>query len=465
MPKEKACDDCKVDRVEKTSEKLTDRGGLTPFVHFLRSREVADWLARQWSDLRQSKKGLPLSQVFKQILCFFMDGTNLSISHFDELADDPGYGRAIETAQEKMLSSDQVKRLFGKFQVSLFPRFRSLLRQLFRWRLLQKEPDVVVLNVDPMVMNNDGARRREGVQPTYKKVKGFQPLQVSWGPYVVDAVFRGGSKNGNHGNTVLNTIRRLVKVVRDCLGEEVPIIVLMDAGFEDQRIYRCLEDMDIGYIGTGKMYDDIRETASLISEKLWDPYSNGTVKWRLTSFGSRRGTWSRFRRTVFLRRQNEEDGQGVLPPMRPETVMYTNLGMGGRIDELLSEAGYEHWLFRRQIVRLSHGRGADELTWRVEKDFGTEKLPFQRFYSNAAYYYLMLIAQNIYEAFKRDACRGIVDEEVYPTTFRRVVIDVAAKIVRSGGQITMKYAAAVWRRLQIPRLWERVNAPPDVALA
>ena len=33
-------------------------------------------------------------------------------------------------------------------------------------------------------------RRRSAA---YKRVKGFQPLQVTWDRYVIDAVFRGGT--------------------------------------------------------------------------------------------------------------------------------------------------------------------------------------------------------------------------------------------------------------------------------
>ncbi len=51
---------------------------------------------------------------------------------------------------------------------------------MFIWRLRIENPDVIDLTIDTIVMDNDEAERRYGVQPTYKKVKGFQPLQVIW---------------------------------------------------------------------------------------------------------------------------------------------------------------------------------------------------------------------------------------------------------------------------------------------
>ena len=63
-------------------------------------------------------------------------------------------------------------------------------------RSVQFTPDGTTLMLD-----NDDALKRHGVQPTYKKVKGFHPLQLNWGRFFVDAVFRGGKKHSNHGDT------------------------------------------------------------------------------------------------------------------------------------------------------------------------------------------------------------------------------------------------------------------------
>ena len=62
-----------------------------------------------------------------------------------------------------------------------------------------ERPPVINLTLDTMVMDNDEAQKRHGVQPTYKKVKGFQPLQMIWKNKIVDAIFRGGKKHGSTG--------------------------------------------------------------------------------------------------------------------------------------------------------------------------------------------------------------------------------------------------------------------------
>ena len=110
---------------------------------------------------------------------------------------------------------------------------------MFLWRLGLEAPDVVVLGVDTMVMDNDQARQRHGVKPTYKKVKGFQPLQMNWQGFVVDAVFRRGDAHSNHGDTVEKMIRHIVAKIRKHYRADVPIIVRLDSGFFDQKLFAC----------------------------------------------------------------------------------------------------------------------------------------------------------------------------------------------------------------------------------
>ena len=78
---------------------------------------------------------------------------------------------------------------------------RKLLQDLFIWRLAIEKLGIVVLGIDTMVMDNDRAKVREGVSPTYKRVKGFQPLQVYWNGCLIDTVL---ALTRNSMNNLLN---------------------------------------------------------------------------------------------------------------------------------------------------------------------------------------------------------------------------------------------------------------------
>lgn len=451
----------KIDRIEITKDKLTDRGGLALFVHYLTAVGIYPMLERLFGSIRKSKKGQEVENIFKQLLCFFVDGTSFALSRFDDLREDEGYREVMENREEEMCSSHAVKRFFQAFSYVRIWLFRHLLQELFIWRLKIEQPKVIILGADTMVMDNDDAEKREGVQPTYKNKKGFQPLQLTWRQYMADAVFRGGKKNSNHGDTVMKMVKHIVAKIRKRYSKAVPILLRQDSGFFDQKNFEEYEKLRIGYIAGGKLYEDIKEYVGSVPGESFGRYENGEQAWDYVEFGDCRGTWDKFRRAIFCR-PLYEDKQMLMEFARPDTIIYTNIGVDEEITNSLVEAGYGDYLQPQGLIETFHGRGADELVNRALKDFGTEKMPFKKFTPNAAFYYVMLVAFFLYEAFKEDVAFPVVKVSSYATTVRRTVLDVAAKIVHTSGQIILKVTEATWKRIKIEELWQRCNAPPTL---
>lgn len=453
----------KINKIEKTSDTLTGRGGLALFVRYLSGIGLYPHLKRLFGSIRKSQKGVPVCNIFKQLLCFFVDGTSLHIARFDELAKDPGYAEVIENNLDSMCSSHSIMRFYKAFSYVMIWLFRRLLQELFIWRLKISQPDIIILGIDTMGMNNNDADKREGVSPTYKKYKGFQPLQLTWGRYMIDAVFRGGSKHSNHGDTVVKMIGYIVNKIRKRYRSDVPIALCSDGGFFDQDNFKCFEKIKIGYSCSGKLYSDIKDYVSSIPQDSFSRYDNKRNSWDYLEFGDMRGTWDKFRRAIYLK-PVYEDSQMLLEFARPQSVIYTNLGVDSELTELFVRAGKEEYFEVATIIKTHHNRGNDELDNRALKDFGTEKMPFKRFTPNAAYYYTMLVAFFLYESFKEDVAEPIFKVSIYPTTFRRILIDFAAKIVHTGGEIILKVTETVWEAINIPELWQRCNDPPVIHL-
>lgn len=63
---------CEIDRIEKTDDSLTGRGGLALFVWYLSKISIYPLLKRLFGSIRKSKKGLPISNIFKQLFCFLL---------------------------------------------------------------------------------------------------------------------------------------------------------------------------------------------------------------------------------------------------------------------------------------------------------------------------------------------------------------------------------------------------------
>lgn len=129
--------------------------------------------------------------------------------------------------------------------------------------------------------------------------------------------------------------------------------------------------------------------------------------------------------------------------------------MGGVVDKHLHDANLDFMTRPEAVIRSYHERGADELVHRAFKDFGFEELPFKRFAPNAAFYYAMLTAFFLFEAFKVDVSAPVIPETAFPTTLRRRLVDVAAKVVSHAGQLVIKLTAAAMESLHFKELWER----------
>ena len=80
----------KIDHIEPTTDNLTSRAGLTPWVRYLDSINIYVLLDRYFGSIRKSSKGITVTEAFKQLLCFFLDGTDPHLTRFDHLAADSG---------------------------------------------------------------------------------------------------------------------------------------------------------------------------------------------------------------------------------------------------------------------------------------------------------------------------------------------------------------------------------------
>jgi hypothetical protein len=360
-----------------------------------------------------------------------------------------------------MISSHAVKRFFGFFGWWCGISYRKILNRLFLWRLRREQPLEISLTMDPMVMDNDEADKRQGVGPTYKNKKGFQPLQLIWKGRIIDTVFRGGKKHGNHGDTAVNMITRMVKMIRAKYRQDVTIIIKIDSGFFDQNIFSRINNLNVIFIATGKIYDWVKKRVREPDEADWKEYDNGHQIWKWVEIKYKCDSWKEGYRGFYTHPVSEGE-QRLFDFDKPDRVIITNLGHNDKILEHCPKERRHYWLKPANIIHAHHMRGADELPHRGLKDFGFEQLPFKRFGPNTAFYYCMVIAFFLFETYKQDILNGVISLTAYATTVRRQAVDFAAKVIRKGGQNILKVTRAVMDALQIDMLWLRCQRPPPI---
>jgi hypothetical protein len=455
----------KINKIETTNDVISGRGGLALFMRYVEQTQFYNLVQNVLGHVKTSKKGLSLFQFIKQMIAFIINGTYMSISSFDKYKQDAGYTALLENKPEEMASSHQIKRFFRKLMNSRISNaiYRKILHELFVWRLTIEQPSIIILGADTMVLNNDDAQKREGVEPTYKKKKGFQPLHISWGSYLIDVLFRSGSKHSNHGKDLIYCVTDIVTLIRKRYYQDIPIILVADSGFFDQKNFEYFEnELGIFYIITGKMYEDIKQYLNQIDFSEYRKFNNNGI-WSYFEFGNTLKSWKKFRRVIFTTLATNEDGQFCLDFVKTDMLLYTNIGLDDKMTQQLITAGGEQWLTADSIIAAAHQRGGDELIHRSIKELAEkEQLPFEKFDMNRGYYYLLVFAHFIFESYKRDVTADVLPVASYPNTFRRQLIDFAAKIVTHSGQIILKVTTSIYNRIKILELWERCQSPPVI---
>lgn len=455
----------KISKVEVTDQKLTARGGLFFILRYIENINFYQIIKHIFGSLKGSAKGLSCYQFIKQLFANFIDGTDMSMKSFDRKKDDEAYAALLENTPEQMASSHQMKRFFQKFGILGNWLFRKILLHLFIWRLNIEQPEVIILFGDTMVLDNNDAKKREGVEPTYKKRKGFQPLEISWGPYLVDVIFRDGKTHGNHGTEFMKAVARLTKTIREKY-KDVPIILLTDSGFMDDQNFRFFEErLKILYICGGKQYDDLKQYVQQLPSEEFAKYCNQNQSWSYVEFGNRLNSWEKFRRCIFTTLETEDNGQMKLDFVKTDTFIYTNIGMDSELTEQLIQAGGQDYLDPEKIIYLRHQCGKSELNHRSIKEFAIkEQLPFEKFGMNRAYYYFMVISHLLYEAYKYDVTKEVIPITSYPTTFRRLLIDFAVKITSTGGRFILQVNQIIYNSLNIRNIWKLSGSPPPILI-
>jgi hypothetical protein len=457
----------KITKIGVTNDKISGRGGLALILRYIEKTNLYSLITDIFlTKIKMHSKGLRLEQFLKQMFAFFFDGTDMTMTGFDARKNDLAYAALMETKNIELASSHQMKRFFAKLSIIPNKLFRKILHTLFIWRLRIEKPNVIVLGIDTMVMNNDDAKKREGCEPTYKKKKGFQPLHISWNSFLIDVVFRKGSAHSNHGTDYIDCVTEIVNLIRLKYSSDVPIILCADSGFADQKAFIFFEDkLYIHYIVTNKLYTDIKEYFKDMKLDGFDQIKKGKITWEFFEFGNKLKSWNRFRRSIFTRLQTEEDGQYILDIARPDSVITTNIGMCKIADERLRAATGNRYFEAANIVELSHDRGSDELIHRSLKEMATkEQLPFISFGMNQAYYYLLVIAHFMFETYKQDITPDVIPVTAYPNTFRRKLIDFAVKITSRARYIIMNVTRTIYETIQIDNLWKRCQSPPVIQI-
>jgi hypothetical protein len=450
------------DSIQATDDLLTARAGIAPFSQFLTQLGLPEMLADTFKEIRkESSNSASTKDIFASTLCWLMNGDSRHLTSFDHLVKEKGAAALFNV--DKIPSSHAMKRFLKSFHHGHEKKFRDHLASLFIRRLEAEAPNLVILGVDSMVMDNDDAECRHGVTPTYKNKKGYHPLQMTWGNMIIDGIFRSGSRASHEYKYTKAMIKRMVRLIRKSQGPSVSIIIRLDAGYFDEKLLKYMdEELNVGFVVGGKLYSGFKGDIGNIpqDEENWGTHLSDQRSWKFTELGFKCKSWDKFYRAVLTQVESRKDGALFLEFARPTSLFLTNLGM--RSDLFIE--GTHQYQDIDDLIDLYQGRGAEELCHRGLKDFGFEQLPMKGFVPNLIMYHMMLLGFASFEVFKREPLAGVVRATSYPTTVRRQVIDVAGKIVRTGRKLILKLCRQTLIGLKFDQIWGRCFETPPLQL-
>ena len=430
----------KIKQIGTTTNCLSSQSGLAPFVNFINGTGICDELAQVFKDLRKSKKGIELEEAFLQLVLFFADGRESSLKTFDTLKENEAWQKLLGC--KVALGTAALKRLLHKAYTIDVEAIRPLIRRIFLSALKAKNPKKVILFLDSSVYDNDGAKCRAGVKCTYKKKEGYHPINLIWDGMYIDTYFQSGHCSTNHDGVAIKMLQEIVPMIREHLGEDIQIIVRMDGGYYDQKIFTACDALKINFICAGKRYSDHKIHASRKLEGFDGVYRKKACTWHYLTFQERRKSWPEEMayRALFLR-PTEEDGEALLG--LESRIILTNLDVKSCSDQ--------------EIIDYDHSRGADELTHRAAKDFASERMPCLDFHANALWYSMGIVSFNLFQIFKRNIAG--FSWNCYPTTVRRKLFDLAGKIINKGRSLTLKITSWKMKELKFDQIWEKSLTP------
>ena len=106
----------RINKIGTTTDTITGRGGLALFSRYLEMIGIFDIISLKFGFIRKSSKGLPVWILFKQIFCFFFDGTSRHLTYFDQL-------KKVNGAKSLSRAIFRTSRVF---MVDAFSHFRSM---------------------------------------------------------------------------------------------------------------------------------------------------------------------------------------------------------------------------------------------------------------------------------------------------------------------------------------------------
>jgi hypothetical protein len=416
--------------VEGTDEILTSNGGLAVAGALMKSLKIG----KELNSIRvgNSEPDISNQDVFRSYIGLLVMGrTNfedINLFREDELF-------RIMLDIKRIPSSETLRQRYdaasGKFDAAIRSFNVCLLKECHLSSLSIDSGKYLPVDIDVSCFDNSGSKK-EGVSWTYKRYDGYAPNFAYAGleGYMVNCELRPGKQHCQKGTPEF--IRETIRIVEEACGKKRKVLFRFDSGndsdeniavFKDKENFRFIIKRNLrketpgAWLMTAKAVGDMEEPRP--GKKVW----TGEVFRDLDGYGMTRMVFKVVERTTdskgqaFLFPEIEAETYWTSLPDRPET-----------------------------IVELYHAHGTSEqFHSELKSDMDVERLPSGKFLTNSLVLKSAMMAFNVLRKMGCDLLSVPGDLPVRLDVGRRRIrsvmqdiVNVAGKLVKSGGRIMLK---------------------------
>ena len=353
-----------------------------------------------------------------------------------------------------------LKQLFGWKRVASGTTFTRYFRrfgqvknqyfflQLYQWFFTQLKFDNYVLDVDSSVITRYGEQQgaRKGYNPKKRGRNSHHPLFA----FVSDLRMVANCWNRSGNTSSSNNCIAFLEETFEILKNKKVGLFRADSGFCSQSILHYLENKEVAYVMSCKLYANLQEF--VYNLKKWNNIDEGL--W-LSETEYQQGGWDKSRRIIIIKQLEE------IRPKATGKKLRTLFDDVSKEDEKVYKARY-HVLVTNQTLpateiwnQYKHRSDAENRIKELKEDFGVDGFCMNDFWATETAMRMTTIAYNLMSLFRQ------LSSQTRPSptlrTLRFNCFAVGSWIVKEGRNKVLKMSVPLKRRQWYDGLFSAVN--------
>jgi len=405
-----------INDIQFTEKNLTSYAGVLPLLNYTNDEGIFQVLDEVLQFENISTEKIKMNHL-KSLICGGFIGLD-KLDRFLLIRDD----RLIKECGIEIRTPENISRFLGNFTFKTTQMLRDANFKIFKKLLGKSELKEIIIDIDSRAENVEGNLEGavKGYNPGFKGNNCYNILYAFCDE--LKAFITGFRRMGNAytSNGAAEMIKEIIAHLKDNVDN---IVFRMDSGYFSEEILKVIEEAEFEYLIKAKHYSTMVSTAYSDFNLEWSEIEKTNKEYSLVTM--KLNNWERERDFVIIRKKKPDE----------ETLQ----------ESLFEYDKYEHDFYVKNkiltafetIEYYAKRANSENYIKETKYDMNIGKLKMHSFWSNEAFFQIMMLVYNIFLLFKMDN----TSESEYRqqiNTFRLKYICVAGKIVSTGRKIILK---------------------------